>query len=218
MNSGSLSRSRSGATFIAVLSLVALMGGAPVVHAATLSGIQGGILVNRGTGFEPAIGAIELPEGTTIIANPGASATLNYDATCAVSVVPGGVTMVAAKAPCAPGQKSASTTTPPKPVLGQSVGQASSQAVLGQPVGQAAGQGLPQGSSIPPSNGQVAPPTDGGLSMQTLAIGGIVAGGLIGSVVSVTNSNNRPNQPNTTNGPGSVLTPTPGIGLPRASP
>ncbi len=80
--------------------LVGLLLACSATKAATLTGIDGAVLVNHGGGFTSAHGTTPLSTGDTVIANPGGRAKVVYDDNCTVSVEPGSVVTVADKSPC----------------------------------------------------------------------------------------------------------------------
>ncbi|MCL4767795.1 MAG: hypothetical protein KJZ80_16330 [Hyphomicrobiaceae bacterium] len=74
-------------------------------QAATLGGIQGGILVSQGGGgYRLVSGPAQLRVGDTVLANPGASAQVAYDDGCVVAIKPGMVFTVTEISPCKAGQ------------------------------------------------------------------------------------------------------------------
>jgi len=68
--------------------------------AATLSDVQGEVLVNRGDGFKKASGPLELAPGDQITVPPGGSAKMSYGSGCNVSVAPGEIHTVKSSSPC----------------------------------------------------------------------------------------------------------------------
>jgi len=70
------------------------------LKAATLEGIQGQVLVDRGSGFDMVAGPTTLKPGDTVIVNPGGLAQIVYDSECKVTVQPGAVIAVRNKSPC----------------------------------------------------------------------------------------------------------------------
>ena len=77
--------------------------------AATVSGVQGQILVNTGNGFRTLQGTAQIGVGARVIANQGGQATVLYDDGCSVPVNPGQVYTIAAASPCATGQQNNGT-------------------------------------------------------------------------------------------------------------
>jgi hypothetical protein len=75
--------------------------GAGALQAATLDGIQGQVLVNRGSGYQFVVGPADLKPGDMIIANAGATARVTYEDGCAVRIEAGTVTTVGQRSPCA---------------------------------------------------------------------------------------------------------------------
>lgn len=67
--------------------------------AAKLEAIKGQVLVNHGTGYQPAAGGLELKAGDMVIASPGGSARITDGIGPAVLVQPGQVIAVSASAP-----------------------------------------------------------------------------------------------------------------------
>lgn len=70
------------------------------VEAATLEGLQGVVLVDRGGGYGAVQGPTQLNPGDSVIANPGGSASVVYPDGCKVPVVPGSVVAVGSQSPC----------------------------------------------------------------------------------------------------------------------
>jgi hypothetical protein len=69
---------------------------------ATLDGIKGPVLVNRGGGYKRVRGPMILKTGDSVIANPGGSAIVSYADGCNVPVEAGSVVAIAAgPSPCA---------------------------------------------------------------------------------------------------------------------
>lgn len=68
--------------------------------AASLSGVQGEVLVDAGQGPKPVTGAANLGVGNTVIAQNG-SAKLTYPDGCAVNIDPGASVTIGEKSPCA---------------------------------------------------------------------------------------------------------------------
>ena len=91
--------------------LVACLAISPL-QAATLDGIQGEVMVNRGGGYRFVSGSVELKPGDMIIANSGGSAQLSYDGGCSVLLEAGAVVTVAEQPPCLTTQAAATPTTP----------------------------------------------------------------------------------------------------------
>ncbi len=69
-------------------------------QAATLEGIQGTVLVDKGSGYSNASGPMQLNPGDSVIANPGSAAKVVYGDGCTVPVQPGSVVAVAGQSPC----------------------------------------------------------------------------------------------------------------------
>jgi hypothetical protein len=88
---------------ISLAVLAALLSGG-LAQAATVTAVQGQVLVSTGQGYRLVDGSIYLGPGATVVANPGAVAHVAYGGGCTVTVQPGSVYQVAAQAPCQPGQ------------------------------------------------------------------------------------------------------------------
>ena len=74
------------------------------VHAATVTVLQGQVLVNSGQGYRLVEGSTPLEPGATVVANPGAVAHVLYPGGCRVTVEPGSVYQIASQPPCQTGQ------------------------------------------------------------------------------------------------------------------
>jgi hypothetical protein len=72
--------------------------------AAVLDSVQGTVQVNTGSGFRKVAAAAQVAPGTSIMADPGASAQIVYSDGCRIPVRPGSVAVVAPISPCAQGQ------------------------------------------------------------------------------------------------------------------
>jgi hypothetical protein len=72
--------------------------------AAVLDSVQGIVQVNSGAGFRKVAAAAQVAPGTSIMADPGASAQIVYSDGCRIPVRPGSVAVVAPISPCAQGQ------------------------------------------------------------------------------------------------------------------
>lgn len=68
--------------------------------AASLSSVQGEVLLDAGKGLKPVTGAANLKAGDTVIAQKG-SAKVTYPDGCTVNVDPGASVTVTEKSPCA---------------------------------------------------------------------------------------------------------------------
>ncbi len=97
------------ALLVAAVACVLPLFGASL-RAASLEGIQGEVLVDRGGGFDIVAGPTTLSPGNSVIANPGSSALIVYSAECKVSVQPGAVVAVHESAPCGNGGGGSSGT------------------------------------------------------------------------------------------------------------
>lgn len=94
--------------------------------AATVTGVQGQILLNTGDGFRLVQGSVQVGPGARIVANQGGEGSIQYDDGCSVPLTPGQLYTIAAASPCATTQQN----TPGGP-NGLAVG----AAVLGGAVG-----------------------------------------------------------------------------------
>ena len=105
------------------VALIALISLNAHVHAATVTAVQGQVLVNSGQGYRLVDGSIQMGPGATVVANPGALAQVVYPNGCIVTVQPGSVYLIASQEPCpamareqiqtnqaSPSRKSESTT------------------------------------------------------------------------------------------------------------
>lgn len=71
-----------------------------IASAASLSGVQGEVLVNAGQGLKPVTGAANLKAGDIVIAQKG-SAKLIYPDGCTINIDPGASATISEKSPCA---------------------------------------------------------------------------------------------------------------------
>jgi hypothetical protein len=78
---------------------------------ASLLVVEGDVMVNHGSGFQPAVGVIDLKAGDRILAGENASAILRY-ATCSTKIKPGSVVTVAKSSLCLAGIASGSEGFP----------------------------------------------------------------------------------------------------------
>ena len=69
-------------------------------NAASLSSVQGEVLLDAGKGLKPVTGAANLKAGDTVIARKG-SAKVTYPDGCTVNVDPGKSVAIVEKSPCA---------------------------------------------------------------------------------------------------------------------
>lgn len=65
-----------------------------------LSRIEGGVLINQGTGYRHAEAAVNLKTGNRIMVNPGAAALLTYSDGCKVPLRAGAVFSIGKASPC----------------------------------------------------------------------------------------------------------------------
>ena len=70
------------------------------VLAATVQPVEGDVLINRGSGYEPVSGPTQAKVGDSVMASPGGSARVVYDDQCSVAVKPGRVVAIAPEPPC----------------------------------------------------------------------------------------------------------------------
>jgi hypothetical protein len=68
--------------------------------AATLSAVQGQVLINHGDGFKRVASGAEAREGDLLMANPGAGAKLIYPGGCVTEIKPGTVVTVTDGSKC----------------------------------------------------------------------------------------------------------------------
>lgn len=78
---------------------------------ATLSQVQGQVMVNRGQGFRPVTGPTNLSAGNSVMVSAGGSAQISYPDGCSSSVAVGSVVTVGAQSPCATSQPGTGTGT-----------------------------------------------------------------------------------------------------------
>ena len=69
--------------------------------AASLSEVRGQVLVNTGSGFQPAGAGAGVSPGTAVMVKGRGSAALSYDDGCVVKVASGAVITVSKMSPCA---------------------------------------------------------------------------------------------------------------------
>ena len=70
------------------------------MQAATLTGVQGSVMVNPGSGYYPTVGPTNLKPGDVVMLNPGGTAQLTYPDGCIVPLQAGTVITVGATSPC----------------------------------------------------------------------------------------------------------------------
>lgn len=88
-----------------VIAFALLVSVTSYASAATVTGLQGQVLVNTGNGFRPVQGAIQVGTGARVIVNQGGQASIQYDDGCSVPLNPGQLYTIAAASPCATGQQ-----------------------------------------------------------------------------------------------------------------
>lgn len=80
---------------------------------ASLLVVEGNVMVNQGSGFQPAVDVIDLKVGDRILAGENAAAILSYaTAACSIMVKAGSVATIAKTAPCVAGMTSGIIITP----------------------------------------------------------------------------------------------------------
>jgi hypothetical protein len=109
----------------------ALLYGSSPISAATVSGQEGTVLVNKGDGFIPITSDAELAPGGQIMVQPGGSALITYASNCTIRVGAGRVWTVQEAPPCAEGNtfidftgrmNQGSLKDGPAPTLGPEIG------------------------------------------------------------------------------------------------
>ncbi len=100
------------------------------LKAATLSDVQGEVLVDHGSGFDIVNGSTTLNPGDSVIVNPGGSALIVYDTECKVPVQPGAVVTVHKYSPCNGGGDGLALSTTTLVVGGAVIGLGAAAAVL----------------------------------------------------------------------------------------
>lgn len=81
--------------FVIAAAAVAALAGS--VQAATLTTLQGTVLLNRGGGYQPTTGSVEVKAGDSILVNLGGLAQLSYDDCATYEIKPGDVMYVSEK-------------------------------------------------------------------------------------------------------------------------
>lgn len=109
-----------------VIALAMLVAATSHSWAATVTGLQGQVLVNTGNGFRPLQGSMQVGTGGRVIVNQGGQASIQYEDGCSVPLNPGQLYTIAAASPCATGQQ----TNPPA-INGLAVGAAVVGGVVG---------------------------------------------------------------------------------------
>ncbi|MBG1233220.1 hypothetical protein [Aestuariivirga litoralis] len=84
-----------------------IVSAAAATSVAGLGPVAGKVLVDQGSGFAPASGTIELHQGDRVFVGQNSSATINYGS-CSLMIKKATVYSVAAAAPCAKNEKTAS--------------------------------------------------------------------------------------------------------------
>jgi hypothetical protein len=113
--------------------VAALLYGSSPISAATVSGQNGTVLVNKGDGFVPIASDAELAPGGQIMVHPGGSALITYASNCTIRVGAGRVWTVQEAPPCTEGntfidftgrmnQGSLKDGPAPAPILGPASG------------------------------------------------------------------------------------------------
>ena len=86
--------------FIGLLLVGASTLAVQTASAATVVDVQGPVLVNHGPGFVPASAGTRVDGGDKVMARVRASAAIQYDDGCKVTVAPGATVIVALVSPC----------------------------------------------------------------------------------------------------------------------
>lgn len=88
--------------------------------AATVTGLQGQVLVNTGNGFQQVQGTMQVGTGARVIVNQGGQASIQYEDGCNVPLNPGQLYTIAAASPCATTQQN-NTSAPNGLAIGAAV-------------------------------------------------------------------------------------------------
>lgn len=88
----------------------------PIADAASVTAVQGKLLINRGTGYAPVIGTLSVNPGDMLMASPAGRGEIVYDDGCHRAIEPGTVLAVTALSPCA--STTAQNPTPHAPTDG----------------------------------------------------------------------------------------------------
>ena len=96
-------------SIVAALAAAFIVTATAGASAATLTA-SGSVQVNRGSGFQPAIGTVEVRGGDRILVGAGGAARIAYSDGCATAVRPNSLAVVATSAPCS-GQMNAAGST-----------------------------------------------------------------------------------------------------------
>jgi hypothetical protein len=100
---------------VAATVAIAVTALAPSASAATVTPVEGQVLINQGEGYRLATGPTEAAPGSSVVANPGGSAQIVYPDGCTVNVEPGAVVAITQESPCA------TTSALPPPVDGTTI-------------------------------------------------------------------------------------------------
>lgn len=176
---------------------LSLMLGITPAHAALLQDVTGNVVVNRGEGFEPVKGSVELAPGDQVVVGPGGTATLSYGGGCNVPIGVETVAAVAATAPCpAPkpgepaGKQVLTQAANPGGAAGSAGGAAGEAGAAGGAAGEAGAAGGAAGEAGAAGGvaGEAGAAGAGGLGgLGGLGTAGVVAGvaGAVGIAVAV---------------------------------
>lgn len=85
------------------LALLAFIAGVSIsapLLAATVTVLQGQVLINRGQGYKLIDGSTEANPGDTVVVNPGGMVQISYPDGCSMQFQPGSVVAIAALSPC----------------------------------------------------------------------------------------------------------------------
>lgn len=156
-------------------------------NAATLSAVNGQILVNPGSGYQAVTGGAELKPGDLVLAGPGGSAKLSFLDGCTAAVEPGSVVAIGQASPCA---SSSQWQQQEQGNVVNAGGGSSGGAGGAGAAGGAGGAGGGLGGAAGGLGGL------GGLSASTLAIGVGAVGGAIGFGVMASKSNSSSSSSN----------------------
>ena len=146
-------------------------------HAATLSGIQGEVIVVRGGDFQTVKGAALLVVGDLVVVRPGGEAQITYDDGCTIRPAVGGHTKITAQSPCA------ARASLPKPYgLGVQANPITTGAAGDIVAGQAPGAGGGAGGGVAGGGVAGGGAAGGGVAGGGVAGGAAAGGGLLGGL------------------------------------
>lgn len=93
-----------------VLALLALIAGVSIgtpLLAATVTVVQGQVLINRGQGYRLVEGSTEANPGDMVVVNPGGLAQIAYPDGCSIQLQPGSIVAIGQPSPCQAQQEQA---------------------------------------------------------------------------------------------------------------